>query len=325
MKHLKIILPMLSIATATLASTPVPTILSTDIGSDIDDTWALAYLLKSPELDLKMVLTETGDATYRGKITAKFLEVSGRTDVDVALGISNPKMSDRYKTQRPWIRDYELDTYPGTVHQNGVQAVIDFIRASEGPVNVIAIGPPPSLAKAIALAPDIAEKCRFFGMYGSIDKGYGGSPEPSWETNVAVDPAAFRVVISANWKSSTITPLDTCGIVSLKDDNYRRIWCATDDPMLRALIENYCLWAPLVPWGHCDYFTQKSSTLFDTVAVYMAYSEEFLNFEEVSFSVTDKGFTPRDPNGPYRARVAISWKDLEAFERHLTQRLLGEK
>ena len=33
----------------------VPVILDTDIGGDIDDTWALAMLLKSPELDLKLV------------------------------------------------------------------------------------------------------------------------------------------------------------------------------------------------------------------------------------------------------------------------------
>jgi hypothetical protein len=37
------------------AKTPV--ILDTDIGDDIDDTWALAMLLKSPELDLKFVTT----------------------------------------------------------------------------------------------------------------------------------------------------------------------------------------------------------------------------------------------------------------------------
>ena len=29
----------------------IPMILDTDIGGDIDDTWALAMLLKSPELD----------------------------------------------------------------------------------------------------------------------------------------------------------------------------------------------------------------------------------------------------------------------------------
>ncbi len=34
----------------------IPVILDTDIGGDIDDTWALGLLLKSPELDLKLVV-----------------------------------------------------------------------------------------------------------------------------------------------------------------------------------------------------------------------------------------------------------------------------
>ena len=40
-------------------------ILDTDIGSDIDDTWALALLLNSPELDLKLLTTATFDTRYR--------------------------------------------------------------------------------------------------------------------------------------------------------------------------------------------------------------------------------------------------------------------
>src|SRR5512133_913063 len=43
---------------------PLPVILDTDIGGDIDDTWALVLLLKSPELDCKLVTTCTGDTKY---------------------------------------------------------------------------------------------------------------------------------------------------------------------------------------------------------------------------------------------------------------------
>jgi hypothetical protein len=38
------------------ATARTPVILDTDIGDDIDDTWALAMLLKSSELDLKRSL-----------------------------------------------------------------------------------------------------------------------------------------------------------------------------------------------------------------------------------------------------------------------------
>ena len=35
----------------------IPVILDTDIGDDIDDTWALALLLRCPELDPRLVVT----------------------------------------------------------------------------------------------------------------------------------------------------------------------------------------------------------------------------------------------------------------------------
>ena len=34
----------------------IPVILNTDIGGDIDDSWALSFLLRSPELDTKLVV-----------------------------------------------------------------------------------------------------------------------------------------------------------------------------------------------------------------------------------------------------------------------------
>src|SRR6516162_8277625 len=66
---------------------PKPVILTTDIGDDIDDTWALGLLLKSPELDLKLVLGDYGKNQYRAKVLAKFLETAGRTDVAVGVGL----------------------------------------------------------------------------------------------------------------------------------------------------------------------------------------------------------------------------------------------
>jgi inosine-uridine nucleoside N-ribohydrolase len=47
-----------------MAFSPIPVILDTDIGSDVDDTWALAMLLGCPELDPKLVVTANGDTTY---------------------------------------------------------------------------------------------------------------------------------------------------------------------------------------------------------------------------------------------------------------------
>src|SRR6478609_9670579 len=93
---------------------PIPVIFDADIGDDIDDTWALGFLLRCPELDLKLVVGDNGKPEYRAKLLAKFLEVAGRGDVPVGIGLDVfPKKSQR---QAAWIKDYDLTKYPGKVH-----------------------------------------------------------------------------------------------------------------------------------------------------------------------------------------------------------------
>ena len=64
-----------------------PVILDTDIGFDVDDVWALAFLLRCPELDIKLITTDTGDTHYSAKIVAKLLQIAGRTDIPIGIGI----------------------------------------------------------------------------------------------------------------------------------------------------------------------------------------------------------------------------------------------
>jgi inosine-uridine nucleoside N-ribohydrolase len=300
----------------------VPVVLVTDIGTDIDDTWALALLLRSPELDLKLVVADPADTAYRARVVAKFLEAAGRGDVPVAIGDNTGPRGDDTRTLTPWIVGYPIERYPGTVRRDGVQALIDVVETSPAPVTIIEIGPVHSLAMALRQVPGIAAKCRLVGMFGSFDVGYDGGP-PSAETNVRVDPQALRAVLAAPWRDILLTPLDTCGSVGLRGEQYHAIWSATADPMLRALIESYCIFAPRQTWMRCDYFATRSTTLFDCVAVYLAYTEARLRVETVSFDVTPDGFTRRSANGPFRARVALQWTDRPGFEAQLADRLLG--
>ena len=324
--NLRLVLLTLILAHSNLgaAATPsprVPVVFDTDIGTDIDDTWALAQILRSPELDLKLVLTETGDATYRASLAAKFLEVAGRTDVPVGLGKDFGPMPEEYRNQTPWLKGYNLTKYPSRIHQDGIQALIDLVMNSKETVTIIAVGCTPTLAAALEREPRIAARCRFVGMHGSFKVGYGGGPR-SAEANVKGFPAELRKVLSAPWQDILLTPLDTCDRVALRGEPYHAIWSATGDPVLRAIIENYCIFAPRVNWMHCDFFATRSTTLFDCVAVYLAHAEALVEIEKVRFRITDDGFTVPDANGPLQARVALRWHDLPGFEAFLARRLL---
>ena len=56
----------------------IPIILDTDIGTDVDDAFALALILRSPELDLLAVTTVAGDTQARARLAAKMLWEAGR-------------------------------------------------------------------------------------------------------------------------------------------------------------------------------------------------------------------------------------------------------
>ncbi len=293
------------------AGKKIPVIFDTDIGGDIDDTWALVMVLKSPELDVKLVTSDSGNDTYRARIIAKMLDLAGRTESPVGVGC---RPGDAKGRQSEWVGDYKLSQYPGKVHEDGVEAIIQTILASDDPISLVAVGPVPNIAEALRRAPDIADRARFVGMHGSVRRGYGNSPKIAAEYNVRAAPKALQAVFAAPWQVS-ITPLDTCGIVHIVDDKYQKVY-RCEDPVVQALMENYRVWCKQ---GGPDP-TKRSSTLFDTVAVYMSFTEKLLEMEELRLRVTDDGLTLIDDQSR-PVRCATRWKDLPAFEDELVRRL----
>jgi len=297
----------------------LPVILDTDIGGDIDDTWALSLLLKCPELDARLIVSNTEDTEYRAAIIARLLEVAGRTDVPVGVGI---KQSDQKGRQVQWIEGYSLDSYPGRLYRDGVRAIIETIEASTVPVTLICIGPLTNIAEVLRRAPHVARKTRFVGMLGCIERHQDGIGGAIAEWNVLYNLKACQVVFQAPWLDMTITPLDTCGQVRLRAPKYAVVR-ECRDPLVQAVIENYRSWLE----GQPD---TESSILYDTVAVHLAYSTEFLEMKKMNLRVTNDGFTVPDDLG-IPVNVALDWtapmpgfiSGLDAFEDLLILRLTG--
>ncbi len=293
------------LVTGCLQPARIPVILDTDIGSDIDDAWALALILSSPELDLKLVVTDSQNTVGKARIAAKFLERVGRTDVPVGVGV---KIDDKTGPLGVWAADYDLARYPGEVHQDGIEALIDTIMQAPQPVTLIAIGPVPNLAEALRREPRIARRARLVAMGGSIERQYDDKPGRCPEWNVRADPASARAVYEADW-DVRLAPLDTAGIVRLADQDYARVR-DSNNVIAKTVIECYRAWArsvssPVDP-------DSASSVLFDTVAVYLAFDGKLCEMRDLQICVTDQGFTEPRPDGKL-IQAAMAWKDLDAF------------
>lgn len=292
----------------------IPVILDTDIGGDIDDTWALAMMLKCPELDIRLVTTCTHDTPYRAKVTAKLLEVAGRADVPVGIGI---QQNSKGGPQADWVGGYDLKRYPGRIFEDGVQALIDTIMTSPEPITLIGIGPLPNISAALEREPRIAQRAKFVGMFGNIRKPFGDATCAIPEYNVKIDVPASRKTFAAPW-DMTITPLDTCGFVILRDQKYKAVRESTDS-LTAALVENYRVWCKALKRD--DWFAMRSSVLFDTVAVYLAFTHDLLQMEDLPIEIEDDGLTAVKSAGRI-VHCATEWRDLGAFEDLLVDRLL---
>ena len=302
-----------------MAKKSIPVILHTDLGTDIDDSWALLMLLRQKQLKPLMVLSDTGDAAYRAAIAARILETAGRTEVEVGIGCSDDDKRC-VKTLGPWMKSYDIREYPGKVHEDGAARAVEIIRASKEPVTLISIGPCPAVAKMLAMAPEITGKVNFVGMFGSVYLGYNGKPGRCPEYNVYMNQKASKKVLQAPWLSSRITPLDTCGLVKLNKEFFAEL-TASKDKDVKLLMDAVAAWRKF----HKSAETDVSSILFDTVAVHMASSLDYLYMQEIPLLVDKKGQTV--PNCRYGrpTQVAVGWKDLNGYYRFLVDTLLGKK
>lgn len=304
----------------------IPTILDTDIGHDVDDVWALTFLLQCPELDVKLITTSTGDTVYRARIVAKILQRMGREHIPIGIGIP---LDDNPHTHERWLEPFELRDYQGVVLRDGIGALCDVITQSPEPVKLICIGPLPNIAGALARAPEICNNATFIGMHGSLRRGYLNAPKPMREFNVKQHALACRAVFEASW-DKVITPLDTCGNVILDGERFAAVRHTaeheSEDHPARIAFDNHLGWFEAVSnWPILKDIDplQQSSILYDLVAIYLGFDESCLHMETLPIVVTPDGKTLIDDAGK-PVRCATEWKDKEGFLDLVTARLIGQ-
>ncbi len=173
------------------AAEPQLVIIDTDIGDDIDDAFAVALALRSPELKILGVITAFGNTELRARLVDRYLAAVGRSDIPVEAGVHTE--TDNVMTQAA----YAMRS-PEKKHGDGVAFLLDEIRRHPGQITLIAIGPLFNEQAAIARDPATFRKLkRVVMMGGSVQRGYDGPngsaapPNPSG-TSIATRPEPKR-------------------------------------------------------------------------------------------------------------------------------------
>src|SRR5258708_35053689 len=94
----KRLVPLILICLTASAQSRIPTILDTDLGDSIDDALALAFALRSPELDVRAVTTVIDDVDSKTRLAWKMLGVYNRRDIALAMGAPEPLLDPTMST-----------------------------------------------------------------------------------------------------------------------------------------------------------------------------------------------------------------------------------
>jgi purine nucleosidase len=290
-----------------MLGTPEKVIIDTDIGDDIDDAFAIALALKSPELQILGVSTTFGDTEARAKIVDRLLGEAGRTDIPVLAGTSTK--TTNVMNQK---RYGEGSHFAKAVHPSAVDFILDQIRRYPGQITLIAIGPLMNVGALIDEDPQTFLKLkRVVLMGGSIECGYGElwfCPErgPDAEWNIINDiPSAKKLFLSG--VPLYVMPLDS---TQLKLDETKRAFLFKQGtPLTDALTLLYHEWG------------QQTPTLFDPVTVAYILNPKICPVEPMHIRVDDKGFTRKESGAP-NAQVCMH-SDADAFFRLQIGRLVA--
>lgn len=275
----------------------IPILLDTDIGTDIDDAFAVALIARSPELELLGVTTVSGDTHARARLAAKLLWEAGLRRVPVLAGepgrplpIEQTRWANNFKS--PQLR-------PG----NAVDFLDATLRRLPGKTTIVAIGPLTNIAALLQKDPAIARKIsRIVMMGGSIYHGYGDDPTPVAEYNIAADPAAAQKVFTSG-VHILMAPLDVTAMLQLHAAGRHRVFTHLT-PATDALAILYNLW------------NQRTPTLFDPMAVAMVIKPSLCQTKPMDVQVDANGFTHVGKNQP-NATVALKTDRKKFFDFYL--------
>jgi inosine-uridine nucleoside N-ribohydrolase len=284
-----------------------PVLLDFDIGDDIDDVFALATVLASPELDLRGVTTVGEDSYKRAQIACRFLEAVGKK-VPVAAGWPE-------KTSKPlpyWQVQYgnHASVYfrdPKPLKDGGkVLLAHDFLyrqlKADPGKLTIIAAGPLTNIAELLNKYPDCKAMIkRIVIMGGSVRRGFASGSKPEPEYNIATDVKAAQTVFQSG-VPLTVAPLDATAMLRLDAARQKKLFDAGSLLTLsvQALVQ---LWQD-----------KQDPILFDPVAVTLAFKADFCTMEDLHLVVDDKGFTRVEPGKPANCQVATAIKKDEFLD-----------
>ena len=132
-------------------------LLDFDIGTEIDDAIALAYLLANPECELVGITTSCGESIKRAEMASVLCRAAGKK-VPIHAGCERPLLIPQMETTAPQaaiLPHYEHDM--GFAPNTAIPFMQKVIRENPGEVTLLAVAPMTNLGLLFAMDPELPE------------------------------------------------------------------------------------------------------------------------------------------------------------------------
>ncbi len=236
----------LALLCSVTTSQAFPVIYDTDMA--IDDWFALLYLAKAPEAELKAVTVSCSGETHCAPGTSNVISlldlVETQAQIPVAAGDAYP-MDGYFVFPAPWQKD--ADTLSGVPiakpsyaasSKSAVQVIHDTLEASDTPVTIVAVGPLTNVAQWLLQYPkQMSQVNKLVIMGGALDtKGNiivpsftDNHPNTKAEWNLFVDPLAAEIVLNSGLNIELVG-LDVTNHVRVTHDYVEHFKTLADTP-----------------------------------------------------------------------------------------------
>lgn len=266
-------------------------IIDTDIGDDIDDAFAVALALKSPELDILGFTTAFGDTKLRADLVSRLLFEAGRQDIPIAAG--KPTKPAMPFTQSIYAKG---GAAPHKEYPDAVDFILNRIQANPDQVTLIAIGPLVNVGALIDKDPATFRRLKqVVIMGGSVGTWFNGSDlgsqmAPVAEWNIVNDIQSAQKLFKSGVPIAMM-PLDSTSNLGLDEVN-RSILFSQATPITNALAALYFEWGSQTP------------VLYDPMTIAYLLEPSICPVIPMHIRVDDKGFTSKE-DGDSNALVCL--------------------
>ncbi|HYP14868.1 MAG TPA: nucleoside hydrolase [Bryobacteraceae bacterium] len=167
------------------AQDKISVVLSTDVGNEVDDQWAIVYLLTNPKFDVKGILS-----AHAPSISPP----AGRTALRILRSVVEDRMGMRMHPPLLEGASVPLKDRKTPIESPAVDFLIETSRkyTAQSPLTVLAIGATTDVASAILKDPSITHRIRV------IDMGFQKWPEGGKEFNIENDVKAMQVLLASD-------------------------------------------------------------------------------------------------------------------------------